>query len=191
MKKIAIFASGSGTNAENIARYFQEHKYIKVQLILTNKKDAYVISRTEKLGLDCIIFSKDDLYHTNKIKDILVENKIDLIVLAGFLILIPEHLIKAFPDRIINIHPALLPKYGGKGMYGMKVHETVKANNEKETGITIHYVNKKYDEGAIIHQSKCKIEEGDTPEDIAAKVHKLEYQEYPKVIEQLLLNNQD
>ena len=186
MKNIAIFASGSGTNAENIANYFRNHKYIKVELILTNKKDSYVVKRAEKLGIRCIVFSKDEFYHTNKIKQILVEHNIHLIVLAGFLLLVPKHLISAFPNRIINIHPALLPQYGGKGMYGMKVHETVKSNNDLETGITIHYVNENYDEGTIIHQSKCKVEETDSPEDIANKVHKLEYSEYPKIIEKLL-----
>jgi phosphoribosylglycinamide formyltransferase-1 len=186
MKKIAIFASGSGTNVENIAQYFSAHKYIKVELILTNKKKAYVIQRAENLGIPYIIFSKEELYDTNKIKDILVEHEIDLIVLAGFLLLIPEHLINAFPDRIINIHPALLPKYGGKGMYGIKVHEKVKENGDHETGISIHFVNKHYDEGQIIHQAKCKVDEDDTPEDIARKVHQLEYEEYPKVIEQIL-----
>ncbi|MFO8235179.1 MAG: phosphoribosylglycinamide formyltransferase [Bacteroidales bacterium] len=186
MRKIAVFASGSGNNAENITRYFSEHKYIKVELILTNKKDAYVIKRSENLKIPCIIFSKNDLYHTDKITKILMEHQIDLVVLAGFLLLIPEHLIKAFPNKIINIHPALLPKYGGKGMYGMKVHETVKKHNEKKTGITIHYVNEKYDDGQIIKQYKCKIDPEDTPEDIARKVHELEYTYYPRVIEELL-----
>lgn len=189
MRKIAIFASGSGTNAENIARYFCEHKYIKVELILTNKKDAYVIKRAKKLNIPHVIFSKNEIYHTNKITQILNKYNIDMIVLAGFLLLVPEHIIQAFEGRIINIHPALLPKYGGKGMYGMKVHETVKENNEKETGITIHYVNKKYDDGQIIRQYKCKIDPEDTPEDIARKVHELEYKYYPRTIEALLNQN--
>jgi phosphoribosylglycinamide formyltransferase-1 len=190
MRKIAIFASGSGTNAENIARYFRDHKYIKVGLILTNKKDAYVLQRAEKLNIPAIVFTKEELYHSNKIKDILVEYNIDFIVLAGFLLLIPEYLIEAFPNQIINIHPALLPKYGGKGMYGMKVHETVKEKNEHETGITIHYVNKRYDEGQVIFQARCRIKEEDRPEDIARKVHELEYHHYPRVIEKLLMNSQ-
>ncbi|MFP4042469.1 MAG: phosphoribosylglycinamide formyltransferase [Bacteroidales bacterium] len=189
MRKIAIFASGSGTNAENIAQYFRGHKYIKVELILTNKKDAYVIKRAEKLSIPYIVFSKDELYNTEKIIQILREHQIDLIVLAGFLLLIPKRLIDAFPNRIINIHPALLPKHGGKGMYGMKVHETVKKHNEEETGITIHYVNENYDEGQIIKQYKCKVLQEDTPEDIAQKVHKLEYKYYPQVIENVLTDS--
>ncbi|MCF8335372.1 MAG: phosphoribosylglycinamide formyltransferase [Bacteroidales bacterium] len=186
MKKIAIFASGSGSNAENIARYFKNHKYIKVDLILSNRTNAYVLKRAEKLHIPTYVFTKDELYNTHKIKDLLLNNKIDLIVLAGFLLLIPKYLIKAFPNSIINIHPALLPKYGGKGMYGERVHQKILENGDKESGITIHYVNENYDEGSIIHQSKFPVEAGDTIEDIAQKAHELEYKYYPKVIEKLL-----
>lgn len=186
MKKIAIFASGSGSNAENIARYFKNNKDIKVELILSNRKNAYVLNRAAKLNIASHVFTKEELYNTNKIKDLLLYKNIDLIVLAGFLLLIPKHLIKAFPDRIINIHPALLPKYGGKGMYGDRVHQKVLENGDKESGITIHYVNENYDEGQIIHQSKFTIEAGDGVEDIAQKAHELEYKNYPKVIEKLL-----
>ncbi|MGM0532682.1 MAG: phosphoribosylglycinamide formyltransferase [Bacteroidota bacterium] len=186
MKKIAIFASGSGSNAENIVRYFENHKNIKVNLILSNKKNAYVLERAKKFNIPSYVFTKDELYNTNKIKNLLLNKNIDLIVLAGFLLLVPEHLIKAFPNRIINIHPALLPKYGGKGMYGDRVHQKVLENGDKESGITIHYVNEKYDEGQIIHQSKFTVEADDHIEDIAQKAHELEYKHYPGVIEQLL-----
>jgi len=186
MKKIAIFASGSGTNAENIARYFKGHKSIKVALILSNKKEACVLQRAEKLGIPTATFNRDDLYRYNNIKTLLLTKGIDFIVLAGFLWLIPSDLIRAYPNRIINIHPALLPRYGGKGMYGERVHRKVYENGDKESGITIHYVNEQYDEGQIIHQVRFPIEEGDGPEEIAQKAHELEYKEYPKIIEQLL-----
>lgn len=186
MKKIAIFASGSGSNAENIARYFENNKYIKVDLILSNRKNAFVLKRAEKLNIPSYSFTKDELYNTNNIKDLLLNREIDLIVLAGFLLLIPSHLIEAFPNRIINIHPALLPKYGGKGMYGDRVHQKVLENRDAESGITIHYVNKYYDDGQIIHQAKFAVESGDSIEDIAQKAHELEYKHYPEVIEKLL-----
>ena len=188
MKKIAIFASGSGTNAENIYNYFSDKPNINIELILTNKKNAFVIKRAEKYNIKTFVFNKKDLYETNSVLDILTENKIDLIVLAGFLLLIPENLINAFNNKIINIHPALLPKYGGKGMYGDKVHQAVIENKEFESGITIHYVNKKYDEGAIIFQAKCNIEENETPDSLADKIHKLEYKHFPEVIEKILSN---
>ena len=186
MKKIAIFASGSGSNAENIARYFKNNKYIKVDVILSNRKNAYVLKRAEKLNIPSYLFTKDELYHTNKIKDLLLNRGIDLIVLAGFLLLIPRHLIEAFPNRIINIHPALLPKYGGKGMYGDRVHQKVYENEDTESGITIHYVNENYDDGQIIHQEKFSVEPKDNVDDIAQKAHELEYKHYPRVIEELL-----
>jgi len=186
MKKIAVFASGSGTNAENIALYFKDHKYIKVALILTNKADAYVLKRAEKLGIPAVTFSRDDLYRYNNVTNLLLNKGIDFIVLAGFLWLVPSGLIRSYPNRIVNIHPALLPQYGGKGMYGNRVHRAVYENGEKESGITIHYVNENYDEGQIIHQAKFPIEEGDGPQEIAKKAHELEYQEYPRIIEQLL-----
>ena len=187
MKKIAIFASGSGTNAENISNYFSAHQNIKIQLILSNQKNAFVIERAKKLNIKSVVFNRDDLYKNNSVINILQDNNIDLIVLAGFLWLIPNKLIIAFQNKIINIHPALLPKYGGKGMYGDKVHKTVIENKEQESGITIHLVNEKYDEGKIIKQAKCKVENNDTANSLAQKIHKLEYKYYPTVIENFLI----
>ena len=167
MKKIIIFASGSGSNAENIISYFSANKEVVFPCILSNKADAYVKVRAEKLGF-------------------LKEENADLIVLAGFLLKVPEDIIKAFPNKIINIHPSLLPKHGGKGMYGMHVHEAVVADKDKESGISIHYVNENLDEGAIIFQAKVEVKPTDTPEDVAHNVHALEYEYFPKVIESLL-----
>jgi phosphoribosylglycinamide formyltransferase-1 len=188
MKKIAIFASGSGTNAESIINYFSGHKNINVELILSNKPDAFVLERAKKHQIPYTTFTKKELYENENVKNLLVDKQIDLIVLAGFLLLIPSYLVEAFPNRIINIHPALLPKYGGKGMYGKRVHQKVIDNKDKETGISIHYVNEKYDEGDIIHQEKCPVYATDTPESLAERVHQLEYRAYPRVIEQLLKN---
>ena len=181
--KIAIFASGSGTNAENIGRFFTNHPKAEVCLILSNKKDAGVVLRAKNLGIPCIIFNKEDFYDTTKVLTDLKKYSIDFVILAGFLWLLPQSLIHSYPKRIINIHPALLPKYGGKGMFGMRVHETVIANNEIESGITIHYVNEEYDAGDIIFQARCGISKNDTPEVLAEKVHKLEYEHFPRVIE--------
>ena len=186
MNKLAIFASGSGTNAENLIQFFKENKNIQISHIFSNNKTAYVIQRAINHNIKYNIFSRPDFYQSHKILDILHENKIDFLILAGFLWLIPEYLIDAFPNKIVNIHPALLPKYGGKGMYGMNVHEAVVNNKEKESGITIHYVNKEYDKGSIIFQAKCDVLENDTPEDIAKKVHKLEYMHFPLIIEKIL-----
>ncbi|MBS3807178.1 MAG: phosphoribosylglycinamide formyltransferase [Bacteroidales bacterium] len=186
MKKIAIFASGSGSNAENIARYFKNHKFLKVALMLSNNPQAYVLKRAEKLGIPVYVFNRDDLYKDNNVKERLLNEGIDFIVLAGFLWLIPSSIIRAWPNRIINIHPALLPGYGGKGMYGDRVHQKVYENGEPESGITIHYVNEHYDEGQIIHQARFPIEKGEGPDEIAQKAHELEYREYPRVIEKLL-----
>jgi len=186
MKKIAIFASGSGSNAENIINYFKDNNEVCISLILTNNKDAFVIQRAKKLNTKCIIFSKDDFNKSDFVVNTLVDEKIDLVVLAGFLWLIPNNLIEKFPDRIINIHPALLPKFGGKGMYGMKVHESVFDKKETESGITIHYVNEHYDSGAIICQEKFTINKDDTADTIAEKVHILEYKFFPSTIEKLL-----
>ena len=182
---IAIFASGSGTNAENIAHYFENKDHDNVTLILTNNPEAGVISRARKLQIPIFVFNNEQLT-SGFLLDVLKRQEIDFIVLAGFLKLIPAHIINAYTKRIINIHPALLPKYGGKGMYGERVHKAVKAAGEEETGITIHYVNEVYDEGDIIFQVKEKIRRKDTPEDIAKKVHKLEYMYFPEVIEDLL-----
>ena len=186
MKNIAIFASGSGTNAENIIQYFKKNEKIEVKLVLSNKKDAYVLERAKNHNIPVIVFNRDTLYNTDDLIIILKEFSIDLIVLAGFLWLMPDNIIKTYPNKIINIHPALLPKYGGKGMYGMKVHETVINNNEKESGITIHYVNEFYDEGKIVFQTKCPVDETDTPDSLAEKVHELEYEYFPMIIEKLL-----
>ncbi len=185
-KRIAILASGSGTNAEAIMQHFFENDSAEVVLILSNKPEAYVLERAKKFGVPTHVFNRSTFRETNEIVDLLKSRDISLIVLAGFLWLIPEQLVKAFPNQIINIHPALLPKYGGKGMYGMNVHKAVKEADETETGITIHYVNEHYDEGQIIHQAKCEVSTNDTPEDIAQKIHLLEHEYFPKVIEELI-----
>jgi len=185
-KNIAIFASGSGTNAESIVRYFNNSQLAHVSLILSNNSNAYVLKRAEMLNVKTCLFDREQFYNSEKVLRILLDNDIDLIVLAGFLWLIPSELIKAYPDRIINIHPALLPKYGGKGMYGINVHKAVIESGDKESGITVHYVNEKYDEGNIIFQARCPVSAGDTPESLAEKVHELEYEHYPKVIEEVV-----
>lgn len=187
IKKIAIFASGSGTNAENIALYFKNRQTAIISLILTNKSDAFVIKRAENLNIPVKVFNKDDFYNSTNVLDILLENQIDLIVLAGFLWLIPENIIKNFSDRIVNIHPALLPEFGGKGMYGDFVHKKVIESGKSESGITIHYVNEKYDEGNIIFQARCTVTNSDDAESLAQKIHKLEYENYPKVIESIII----
>lgn len=187
MKKIAILASGSGTNAQNIIEYFREKRTALVSLVLSNSKDAYVLKRAEKLEVPYTVFGRKDFYESDRILNILEEHRTDLIVLAGFLWLIPQNILKAYPDRIVNIHPALLPKYGGKGMYGNKVHKAVLEKGEKESGISIHYVNEKYDEGEIIFQAKCPVKEADTPESLASRVHELEYRYYPEIINKIIL----
>lgn len=186
-KHIAIFASGSGSNAENISRFFSLHPSIEVSLFLTNKPDAPLADRAKRLGIPCYIFKREDFYNTNKVLEELNIYNIDLVVLAGFLWLIPSNLLRNFPKRIINIHPALLPKYGGKGMYGARVHQSVIENLEKESGITIHYVNEEYDAGDIIFQARCTVDENETPESLAEKVHELEYRHFPPVIESVLM----
>lgn len=185
MIKIAILASGSGSNAENIAQYLSSNKNIKISCILSNKKDAFVLQRAEKLGIKSHVFTGKEMREQKTFLELL-KKEADFIILAGFLLKIPENLIAAFPNKIINIHPALLPNYGGKGMYGMHVHNAVKENNESETGITIHYVNENYDEGAIIFQAKTALTADDSPEDIAKKVHTLEYEHFPRVIEEVI-----
>jgi phosphoribosylglycinamide formyltransferase-1 len=184
-KKVAIFASGSGSNAENIIRYFSETKNVIFPFILSNKADAFVKNRAEKLNIPFIFFTKEQ-WINGEILNLLKKEGVDWIVLAGFLLKVPTEIIEAYPHKIINIHPSLLPKYGGKGMYGMKVHEAVAEANEKESGITIHYVNENLDEGEIIFQAKCEVLSTDSPEEIAAKVHTLEYEFFPKVIADLL-----
>ena len=185
-KNIAIFASGSGSNAENIIRYFQKNDSALVSLVLSNKSDAYVLERAHRLGVPCNVFTKEDWIAGDEILAVLQEYRIDFIVLAGFLVRVPDLLLHAYPDKIINIHPSLLPKFGGKGMYGGHVHEAVVAAGETETGITIHYLNEHFDEGEIIVQYKCPVLPQDTAEDVARKVHALEYEYYPKVIGGLL-----
>jgi phosphoribosylglycinamide formyltransferase-1 len=186
MRRLAIFASGSGTNAENIIRYFQNKPQIKVSCICTNRADAYVAERVRPYNIPVLVFSRQDFYESEKILDYLKENKIDWIILAGFLWLIPANLIDRFPSRIINIHPALLPKYGGKGMYGASVHKAVIENQEKQSGITIHFVNKEYDKGNIIFQAACDIDPADTSDTLASRVHALEYEHFPRVIEKVI-----
>lgn len=188
MNKIAIFASGSGTNAQNIADYFKNHQNIKISCVLSNKPDAFVLKRFENTDIETFIFNKNDFYESEKVLDYLKSKEIDFIVLAGFLWLVPSNLTKNYKDKIINIHPALLPKYGGKGMYGMNVHKAVVEAGDAESGISIHYVNEKYDEGSIIYQAKCKIDANDTPDDVAQKVHTLEYEHFPRIIEEILLS---
>ncbi len=185
IKKIAIFASGSGTNAQNIIEYFSKNQNVVVDSLWSNNPNAYALKRAEKFGIDTFVFTRDELKNTNNVVETLQKRSVDLIVLAGFLWLIPQNLIQNF--RIINIHPALLPKYGGKGMYGLNVHNAIIANKEQESGISIHFVDEIYDNGKIIFQAKCKVLPGDTAEDIAQKVHQLEYQHFPQVIEKVLM----
>lgn len=189
MKRIAIFASGSGSNAENIVRYFSGNDEIEISLILSNKKEAFVHERAKKLGIPSYTFSKTEFDEADLILETLQQYEIDFIVLAGFLLKVPRPILEAFPNRIINIHPALLPKYGGKGMYGDRVHRAVIDAGEKESGISIHYVNEHYDEGNIIFQATCEVLPSDSPDDIAQKVHQLEYNYFPEVIEKIIRNN--
>ncbi|WP_448529987.1 phosphoribosylglycinamide formyltransferase [Raineya sp.] len=189
-QRIAIFASGNGTNAENVILYFQNHATIEVACVLSNKADAFVLERAKKYQVPSYTFGKADFYENGKILEILQKERIHWIILAGFLWLVPENILEAFPNKIINIHPALLPKYGGKGMYGNRVHQAVWENKETETGITIHFANAHYDEGKVIFQAKTSVLPEDTPESIAQKVHSLEYEHFPKVIEQTILASQ-
>jgi len=186
MRNIAIFASGSGTNAENIIKYFSTKKGVKVTLVLSNKRHAMVLKRAENFGVETLFFERHDFYNTGKILEHLNEKKIDFIVLAGFLWLVPENIIEKYKGRIINIHPALLPSYGGKGMYGDIVHKAVIENHDAESGITIHYVNSHYDEGDIIFQARCRVGPGDDHESLAKKIHALEYEHFPRVIEEIV-----
>ena len=185
MKRIVIFASGSGTNAENIIRYFKNHKSARVTLVLSNKENAGVFERCKNQQISYLYFKKSDFTNSETILNLL-KKEADFIVLAGFLLKVPENIIEAFPNKIINIHPALLPKYGGKGMYGMRVHEAVIEAREQKSGITIHWVNKFYDEGQIIFQESFIIDTNETPESLARRIHELEYRNFPVVIERLL-----
>ena len=189
MKRIAIFASGSGTNAQKIIEYFSASKDVVVDSLWSNSENAYALIRAEKLGIETFTFDSDEFYRSNEILDRLYDHRIDMIVLAGFLWLVPRNLTELF--TVINIHPALLPKYGGKGMYGANVHKAVLASKDKESGITIHQVNQDYDKGKIIFQATCPIQPKDTPETLAARIHELEHQHYPRVIEEVLLSEDD
>ena len=189
VKKIAIFASGSGSNTQSIIEYFQQKENIEVVLIMCNKSNAFVVQRAKKLGVECIVFNTETFKNNLGFLDVLSKYEVNWIVLAGFLLKIPEYIIEGFQGKIINIHPALLPKYGGRGMYGMNVHRSVIENNETESGISIHYVNKNYDEGKMIFQASCAINAGDSPEDLANKIRLLEHQHYPKVIEETIKNS--
>ena len=184
--RIAIFASGSGTNAEAIIKYFKDHPLIKIELVLTNNSNALVLERAKKFAVPAKVFNREE-FSSDVVVSWLREYGVTHIVLAGFLWLIPASLLKSYPNEIINIHPALLPKFGGKGMYGMKIHELIRSLNETETGITIHLINDKYDEGPILYQGRCEVASTDTPKDIANKVHQMEHANYPLVIEQWIL----
>jgi len=184
--KLAIFASGNGTNAQRIIEYFTGMANIKIALVLSNKNDAFVLQRAKTLHVPSFCFTNTELKETNIVQEKLKEFQIDFIVLAGFMVKIPDSIIHLYPRKIVNIHPALLPKYGGKGMYGDHVHKAVIAAREKESGITIHFVNENYDEGKILLLAKCPVLENDTPETLAARIHKLEHVHYPVIIESLL-----
>lgn len=186
MKKIVILASGNGTNAQAIIDHFTHKNNVSVSLILSNKPTAFVLERAQKNNIPAISFNKYAFAKAGPIESILLTESPDIIVLAGFLWKIPESLVKLFPKKIINIHPALLPNYGGKGMYGMNVHRAIIENQEEKSGITIHYVNEQYDEGAIIEQFTCPIYKDDTADDLAARIHELEQLHFPIVIEELL-----
>jgi len=186
MTRIAIFASGNGSNAENIIHYFSHSSQVSFELILCNHPKASVLERADRLQIPSRVFNRQEFYQESEILQLLQSKSIDLIILAGFMWLIPSNIIAAFPQKIINIHPALLPKYGGKGMYGDFVHHAVSRAGETSTGITIHYVNENYDKGEIIFQKSVSIEKGERPSSIAEKIHALEYQYFPIVIEQLI-----
>ncbi len=187
-KRIALFASGTGTNAEQLMNYFSGHPSINVALLLSNKKNAGALEKARRRGISTYVFSKNALYNRQDVLQVLLREQIDLIVLAGFMLLVPELILAHFKNSVINIHPALLPHFGGKGMYGKKVHEAVLANGHQETGITIHYADSQYDKGPIIFQKKCPVDpQSDTVASIEAKVHALEYKYYPRVIEAVIL----
>ncbi len=186
MINLAIFASGSGTNFQAIVDYFSGHPYIRASLLLCNRSRAAVLEKASIAGVDGFVFTRDELENTDKVSTVLREYNIHFIVLAGFLLKIPDKILKEFTDRIVNIHPALLPKYGGKGMYGKRVHDAVLASGDSLSGITIHMVNEEYDKGNIVSQHTCEVNKEDTPEKLAERVHELEHYWYPRVIEKLL-----
>lgn len=185
-KRIAIFASGSGSNAQKIMEHFKYSDDVEVALVLSNNPDAYVLQRADNFEIPSHIFDRNDFYQTDEVVDLLKRLEIDLIVLAGFLWLVPDNLLKNFPNKIINIHPSLLPKHGGKGMYGDRVHKAVLAAADEEHGITIHFVNEHFDEGEVIYQARFKVEKGDSLEELKFHGQQLEHLHYPKVIENLL-----
>ncbi|MET3978940.1 phosphoribosylglycinamide formyltransferase-1 [Mucilaginibacter sp. UYP25] len=185
-KRIAIFASGSGSNAQKIMEHFKRNADAEVVLILTNNAQAYVLQRADNFEIPSHIFNRHEFYDTDDVISLLKNLQVDIIVLAGFLWLVPPSLLSAFPNKIINLHPALLPKFGGKGMYGDNVHKAVLEAGEEESGITIHFVNTQFDEGEIIHQSRFRIDPGDNLEMVKFKGQQLEHQHFPKVIENLL-----
>ncbi|MHC1706489.1 MAG: phosphoribosylglycinamide formyltransferase [Bacteroidales bacterium] len=182
---IAIFASGSGTNAQRLAEYFKDHPQLRISLILSNKADAFVLERAKNLEIPAVVFSAKEFRETQQVLETLKMFDIDFLVLAGFLLLVPDYLLKAYPGKIINIHPALLPDYGGKGMYGHHVHEAVIASGDTSSGISIHYVNEHYDEGNIIFQALCPVLPDDTAETLAARIHELEYKFFPVIVEKV------
>ncbi len=187
MKKLAIFASGTGSNAKKLIDYFSGNKEISVALLVSNRKEAGALEVAQNAGISTLVFTKDEFYNSSKILDKFVSEKIDFIVLAGFLLKIPDNILKAYENKIINIHPALLPDFGGKGMYGLNVHKAVIESGKRESGITIHLVNEHYDEGTILFQAKCSLLENDTPELLAARVQELEHKYFPEVVEQSVL----
>lgn len=184
VKRIAIMASGSGSNAQKIMEYFADNNNVRVECLLSNNPTATALERARKMGVETFTFDRNTFYNTTFVSDLLAKRGVSLIVLAGFLWLVPEILVRSF--KIINIHPALLPRYGGKNMYGMNVHRAVIENGDPISGITIHYVNEAYDEGDVIFQAECTVDESDTPETLAEKIHQLEHAYYPKVISRLL-----
>ena len=188
VRNIAVLASGNGSNAENIIRYFKEKGTAAVSLVLSNRREAFALERAHRLGVPAVYFPKEEWADGEAVLAALREYKVDFVVLAGFLVRVPSNILRAYPSRMVNIHPSLLPKFGGKGMYGDGVHRAVLASGETESGITIHYTNERYDEGAVICQHKCPVLPGDTVETLAARIHVLEYEYYPKVIEQMVLN---
>lgn len=187
MIKLAIFASGNGTNAQRISEYFARHDKVRVDCVVYNRKDAFVAERARRLGVPARYFGRKDFYENGRVLQFLREREIDWVILAGFLWLVPQDILDAFPGRVINIHPALLPKYGGKGMFGEHVHQAVIAHHETESGITIHIVDQHYDRGTTLFQAKCRLTDQDTPETLAAKIHELEQKHFPVVIEQTVL----
>jgi phosphoribosylglycinamide formyltransferase 1 len=191
MKNLAILLSGSGTNTERIIRYFKDSKEINIVVAISNRADAYGLVRARNLDIDTLVMPKADFNEDDKVMDVMRKYKIDWVICAGFLLMVPSFLIKAYPKHILNIHPALLPKYGGKGMYGMKVHNAVVAAGEKESGITIHYVSEVCDGGEIIFQARCSLLPTDTPEMVATKIHPLEYEYFPKIIERVVLADKE